>query len=250
MQWELFTAATTWQAVANGLWVTVKLLSIVLVVGTAAAVPLALARLSKHAIIRWPAWAYMYFFRGTPLLAQLYLVYFGLGGIFAATPAIRQNELLWPFFRDAWWYVLIAFVLNTAAYVAEILRGAIEAVPHGEREAARAHGMSHSLMMRRIVLPKAFRLMLPAYTNEVILTFKATTIASLLPTIFELRGALGQIATRTYAVIEVYLLMAVLYLILTTIITRLLRLLELRLTPYHRPRVDVDPVPVPATGPH
>src|SRR5262245_51535675 len=185
---------------------TIELLVLSLALGLCLAVPVALLRLSRHPLLWMPAYGYIYFFRGTPLLVQLYLIYYGSGQFREFWESIG----LWGIFRDAWWPCIIALTLNTGAYTAEILRGAILGVPHGEIEAAKACGMSRLLLLRRIILPKAARLVLPAYSNEVILMLQATSLASLV-TITELTRAANIIYNRTYAVYEMFLTIAVIY---------------------------------------
>ena len=132
--------------------------------------------------MRGPIWAYTYFFRGTPMLIQLFLIYYGL----AQFKEIR-GSFLWPILREGYWCCLIAFTLNTAAYTIEIIAGAIRNVPHTDVEAALAMGMSRFTAMRRIVLPVALRILFPAYTNEVIFVLQSTSLASLV-TVLDLTG--------------------------------------------------------------
>lgn len=136
------------------------------------ALPIALMRLSKSRWLSVPAYGYVFFFRGTPLLLQLFLVYYGLSQF-----EFIRNSFLWSFLRQAYWCAIITFAMHTAAYVAEIMRGAIQAVPKGHIEAARALGMSRILTFRRIVAPTAIRYGFPAYGNEVILMLKASALA-------------------------------------------------------------------------
>jgi His/Glu/Gln/Arg/opine family amino acid ABC transporter permease subunit len=198
----------------EGAAVTLELVTIGLLVGFVLAVPLALLRTSKNPLLWGPAYGYIFYFRGTPLLVQIYLTYYGLGQF----EAVRES-FLWPVFREAYWCAIIAFSLNTAAYTAEIFRGAIQAVPHGEIEAARAVGMSKVLQYRRIILPSAFRLALPAYSNEVILMLKASALASTI-TILDLTGAARVIVSRTFAPYEIFITAAIIYLLITFFITR------------------------------
>ena len=212
---------------------TIELLVVSLALGVCLAVPVALLRLSRHPLLWMPAYGYIYFFRGTPLLVQLYLIYYGSGQFREFWESIG----LWGIFRDAWWPCIIALTLNTGAYTAEILRGAILGVPHGEIEAAKACGMSRLLLLRRIILPKAARLVLPAYSNEVILMLQATSLASLV-TITELTRAANIIYNRTYAVYEMFLTIAVIYVAITYLILWGFRALEHRLSGHLRERPD------------
>lgn len=208
-----------------GLWLTVQLVALSLLIGGALALPLALARSSANPLLRWPAHAYIFFFRATPLLIQLFIVYYGSGqfrGLFEALG-------LWGVLREAWWCALIAFSLNTAAYQAEILRGGVEAIPVGEIEAGKALGMGRALLWRRIVLPGAYRMAIPALGNEAILMLKASALASVI-TLFDLMGATRAIFARHFA-LEMFVYAAVLYLALTLVLSRATAAIEARLNP-------------------
>lgn len=223
MDWEFLL--THGPRLLEGVGVTLELIVISTIIGTFFAVPLAIA---KHAggWVSWvPAWGFSVFFRGTPLLAQTYLLYYGAGQFRAELESVG----LWFFFSSAYWCAIIAFSLNMAAYVSEVLRGALANVPRGEIEAALACGMGRVTLYRRILLPKALRLMLPAYSNEVILSLKATSVASII-TVFDLMGTARMIFGNTFRM-EIYLYAAVLYLVLVFAITQALRLLERRLNP-------------------
>ena len=215
-------------ALMAGAATTLELVIIALIIGFVLAVPLALMRTSKNPIFMGAAYGYIFYFRGTPLLVQIYLTYYGLGQF----EAVRES-FLWPIFREAYWCAIIAFSLNTAAYTAEIFRGAIQAVPHGEIEAARAVGMSRVLQYRRIILPSAFRLALPAYSNEVILMLKGSALASTI-TLLDLTGAARVIVSRTFAPYEVFITAAVFYLLITFVITRGFLCAERKLNPQLR----------------
>ena len=153
-------------------------------------IPLSVLRTSKYYIIQAPIRAFVYFFRGTPLLVQMFIIYYG----FAQFEAIKTS-FVWYFFKEAWFCALFAFTLNTAAYTTEIIRGAIEATTHGEVEAAKAAGMSRLLMLRRIVLPSAFRRALPQYSNEIIFMLHGSSLASVI-TIVDITGAARIINSR------------------------------------------------------
>ncbi|MCC5881148.1 MAG: ABC transporter permease [Halomonas sp.] len=214
----------------DGLVTTTQLVFLSLVVGLVLAVPLAIGRSSKHRWISLPIYVYTYVFRGTPLLIQLYIIYYGVvffDGI--------QQTFLWPILREAFYPALIAFTLNTAAYTTEIFRGAIKATSRGEIEAARAYGMSQSLMMRRIVLPSAFRRALPAYGNEVIFMLHASAIASVV-TLMDITGAARFVYARFYAPFEAFLFAAAIYLCLTFAILYFFRYLEKKLLAHLKPQ--------------
>ncbi len=213
----------------EGLAVTVQLVALALVLGMCLAIPLALLRASKNAVLWMPIYAFIFVFRGTPLLVQIFIVYYGLG----QSETVRES-FLWPFFKEAYWCAIFTFTLNTSAYTAEILRGAIQAVPHGEIEAARAIGMRRVVVLRRIIVPRAFRLALPAYGNEIILILKGSALASTI-TLLDLTGVARVIVSRTFAPYELFLMAAIMYLALTLIIVRGLKYAEWRLSPHLRP---------------
>ena len=216
-------------ALLEGLGMTVQLVALALALGMCLAIPLAIARTSRFAVLWMPVYAFIFVFRGTPLLVQIFIVYYGLG----QSEEVRES-IFWPFFKEAYWCAIFTFTLNTAAYTAEILRGAIQAVPHGELEAARALGMPRLLVMRRIIVPRAFRLALPAYGNEIILMLKGSALASTI-TLLDLTGVTRVIVARTFAPYELFLVAAVMYLALTLVIVRTLKYAEWRLSPHLRP---------------
>ncbi|GED22375.1 ABC transporter permease [Halomonas halmophila] len=213
----------------EGLANTVQLVFLSLIIGLLLAIPLAIARGSKRAWIRLPIFFYCYVFRGTPLLVQLYLIYYGVVFVEGI-----QDTWLWVILEEPFVPALIAFTLNTGAYTTEIFRGAIKSTPRGEIEAARAYGMSWSLMLRRIVLPSAFRRALPAYGNEVIFMLHASAIASVV-TIMDLTGAARFVYARFYAPFDAFLFVAAIYLCLTFGIIYLFRHLEKRLLAHLKP---------------
>ncbi|KEA49273.1 amino acid ABC transporter permease [Vibrio cholerae] len=192
----------------SGLWTTVWLVSLSLVIGLLCAIPLAIARNSKQKWFSLPAWGYIYFLRGTPLLVQLYLIYYGMDQWFPV------KDTLW---EHAWFCALVAFILNTSAYTAEIIRGAINGLPKGEVEAAKAYGMSRFQTYQRIILPSALRRSLPAYSNEVIFMLHGSAVAGIV-TIMDLTGAARLVNSRYYAPFEAFLSAGLFYMALTFII--------------------------------
>jgi octopine/nopaline transport system permease protein/arginine/ornithine transport system permease protein len=223
----------------SGAWMTLQLTGLSALIGLALAVPVALARLSDNPLLSWPAFAYMFYFRGTPLLVQIFLIYYGSGQF---VPQLRALGL-WEFFREPYFCALLTLTLNTAAYTAEILRGAIRAVPLGEIEAARALGMSGSLRLRRIILPKAFRLALPAYTNEVIFLFQATSLVSII-TIMDLTGVGRVLIAETFRTFEIWIVVGLCYLMMSYAILYGFRRLEYHLSGHLRagPELEAEPV--------
>ncbi len=211
----------------DGAVVTVKLVALACILGLALAVPLALARRSNRRCLSVPAYLYIYFFRGTPLIVQLALLYYGL----AQFEAVRESPF-WIVLGDAEYCGLLGLTLNTTAYVAEILRGGIAAVPRGELEAAEACGMSRMTANRRIVLPRAMRLAWPAYGNEVILLLKGSALVSTI-TVYDLMGETRSVFSRGYDD-AIYLYAAALYLTLTLIFTGGFRLGERRMNRHLR----------------
>lgn len=213
----------------DGLVTTVHLVFLSLIIGLGIALPLAILRTSKNKFISLPIWAFVYFFRGTPLLVQLYIIYYGTAQITGI-----QETIFWAVLSEAFYPCLIAFVLNTAAYTTEIIRGAIESTPKGEIEAAKAYGMSNSVCMRRIILPSAMRRALPAYTNEVIFMLHASSIASVV-TIVDLTGAARDIYARYYAPFEAFLFVAAIYLCLTFTLIYIFRKVEDKIMAHTKP---------------
>lgn len=218
--------ADNWRDYLGGTWLTVQLVAIAAVAGFLLAVPLALARLAENPLLRGFATSYSLFFRGTPLLVQIFLIYFGLGQF-----GLIRTSFLWPFLREAYVCALITFSLNTAAYSAEIVRGGILAVPRGEVEAARACGMSTLQTYRLVILPRAFSIVLPAYSNEVIILMKGTALASTI-TLMELMGQAQFIASNTYLPIQTFVIAGVIYYLMTLVISWIFAALERRYNRY------------------
>lgn len=162
-----------WPTYLEGLINTVWLVAVSLLAGLSIAIPVGILRNSQSAFLRYPAWAYIYFFRGTPLLVQLFIIYYGAGQW-----QWLQHSWAWKWFQEAWFCSLLAFALNTGAYTAEIVRGAMQMIPKGELEAAAAFGMSRWQMLRHIILPSALRRALPAYSNEVIINIRKKCICA------------------------------------------------------------------------
>ena len=217
-RWEMIIqwAPMLW----DGTLVTLQLVGIAVVVGLIFAIPLGLARASRHWYIRALPYSYIFFFRGTPLLLQLFLVYYGLSQF-----EVVRDSALWPYLREPYWCALITMTLHTAAYIAEILRGAIQAVPPGEVEAARALGMSRRQALQHIILPRAVRIGLPAYGNEVILMLKASAVVYTV-TLLDIMGVVRTLNARTYQYEMFFLIAGLIYLVLTLVFTQLFKLVE------------------------
>ncbi len=211
---DFMLVAQHWPLFLLGLRNTLFLLAGPLVLSCLFAVPLALARANRVPVANPIIFAYTYLFRGTPLLVQLYLLYYG-----AAQFSLIRETFLWSILREAWWCAFIAFTLCTTAYVTEILRGAIETVPKGEIEAAKACGMSPSTRTRRIILPNAFRRALPAFSNEVIFTLHSTVLASTV-TIIDILGAARLFNNKYYLAFDGFIVAALLYMALVYALNR------------------------------
>ena len=203
----------------RGLGITLKLLALSGVCGFALAVVVGLGRVSRNPLIRAPMQFYISVFRGTPLLVQIYILYYGVGSLFAAYPPIR-GSFLWPYLREGFWYVALALTLSVGAYVGEVLRGGLRAVPRGELEAARAYGMGHWLTLRRVWLPRALELVRPTLVGECVLLLKATALASTVA-VTDLLGAANLVRAQTLKVYEPLLAVAVIYIILAFVIEHL-----------------------------
>ncbi|WP_121358444.1 ABC transporter permease [Pseudomonas aeruginosa] len=229
----IFDFSVIWDSLPlyfNGLLVTLKLLSISLLIGLLLAVPLALMRVSKQPLVNFPARLYTYVIRGTPMLVQLFLIYYGL----AQFDAVRESAL-WPWLSNASFCACLAFAINTSAYTAEILAGSLKATPHGEIEAAKAMGMSRLKMYRRILLPSALRRALPQYSNEVIMMLQTTSLASIV-TLVDITGAARTVYSQYYLPFEAFITAGLFYLCLTFILVRLFKLAERRWLAYLAPR--------------
>ena len=221
-----------------GALVTLQLTGISLVVGGLMSIPLAIIRAGNNPFLNAPVWAFTYLFRGTPLLVQTYLIYYGLGQF----EWIRQSVLWDPILSQAWWCAVIAFSLNTAAYTTELLRGAIETTNKGEVEAAMACGLGKWMRLRRIVLPSAFRRALPDYSNEVIFMLHGSVVASTI-TIQDLLGVGRWLNGRYYLAYEGFITAAVLYLIIVLLVARGFRLWEKHWLKHLYPRESVETTP-------
>lgn len=222
MDWP-FLLETTRQLL-TGVPLALKLAALSLIAGMALAVCVHAAAVSRIAPLRWIAAAHVDLFRGTPLLVQIFFIYYGLGQI----PAVRDSAL-WPFLREPFWCAALALALNTSAYTAEIIRGALAAVPPGEVEAARACGMSGLLLRRRIVWPLALRCGLPVYGSEAILMVKATSLTSII-TLTEVTGIAHKLISSTYRVVEIFVAAGTIYLGMTFALTLVISLAERRLS--------------------
>lgn len=220
---DFYLVLQNWPLFWKGLQNTLMLLVLSLVIGGFLAIPLAIIRANRVPVLNSIAFGFIYFVRGTPLLVQLYVIYYGLSQF----EAVRDSAL-WVILREPWWCALISFSIGTAAYTAEIFRGAIEDTPRGEVEATIAAGMSPMLAYRRIILPSAFRRALPAYGNEVIFNLHTTVIASTV-TVIDVLGAARTFNNKYYLAYEGFITAALIFVAIVFVITRLFKIMERRL---------------------
>ena len=218
----------TFPKLLSGLNLTIQLVTTSLLIGFCLAIGLALLRLSNNTFLSFFAKTYVFYFRGTPLLVQIFLIYYGI-----AQFEIIRETFVWSFFKEAYWCGILALTLNTCAYSSEIIRGGIQSVPFGQIESAKSVGMSRFLLYRRIILPIAFRQALPAYGNEIILMVKATSLVSTI-TLMEVTGIARLIIAKTFSPVEIFIVAGLIYLTINFIVTRLVNFCEIKLTPYLR----------------
>jgi polar amino acid transport system permease protein len=215
--------------IALGFVVTVELVVASVAIGALLSVPVAAGRLSASRLVGGIAFAFSYFFRGTPLVAQTFLIYYGAGQF---APQLKAAGMWW-LFRDAFNCAVLGFALNTAAYQAEILAGAIRNVPRGQREGAAALGIHHWLTLRKIILPQALVSAIRPYGNEVILMTKASSIASII-TVLDLMGQTRYVFSKTYD-LSFYFWAALFYLATVEVVSHVVNAIERRLTRHLRP---------------
>jgi polar amino acid transport system permease protein len=208
----------------SGLGITLALVGISIVVGAILSVPIAYARMSRNPILSGLAYAYVYFFRGTPLLAQTFLVYYGVGSFKSELDAVG----LWSFFREAFNCAVFAFSLNTAAYQAEVLRGAIESVPKGQWEGATSLGLHKIQTLWKVILPQALIVALRPYGNEVILMVKGSAIVAII-TVYDLMGITRLTYARTFD-FQSYIWAAIIYLMIVEVLRHAIDWIERRIT--------------------
>ena len=237
MSWEIIFQPEHLAMYGQGLITTLWLLLSCLLIGFVLAILTALALTSRSWLLVKLAGSFTYFVRGTPLLIQVYLIYYGLGQL--EWIQARWDEVWpWTYFKQPFFCALLAFSLNNAGYTAEMLAGAIRETSPGEVEAARAMGMSRFQIMRRIVLPSAMRRTLPPYSNEVVQMLHSTSLASVVPTLTDVTAVASRIYSDFYLPFEAYLAAAVIYLCVTFALIGTFRLLEKRFLAYLAPRAQ------------
>jgi arginine transport system permease protein len=207
-------------AMLAGLWVTVKLMCCSLALGLVLALLLTLCSATGRIYLKAPVNAIVFFIRGTPLLAQIFIIYYGSGQWLWL-----RSTFLWDILRHPFGCATLALAINTAAYTTALLTGAIRAVPRGEIEACQVLGFSRWQMLRRVILPRAWRIALPAYSNEVIMILKSTSLASTI-TLLDVMGVMRQMIAMTYQVLPFFLLAGVFYLCLNGCIIIFFKYLE------------------------
>ncbi|MCU0762053.1 MAG: ABC transporter permease subunit [Hydrogenophaga sp.] len=235
MKWSVIFEPATLAMYADGVVTTLTLLLSSLAVGGVMAVACALALTSRVAPLRWLVGTYTYVIRGTPLLIQVYMIYYGIAQL-EWVQARWDDVWPWTHFKEPFFCALLAFSLNTAAYTAEMLAGAIRDTHAGEIEAAQAMGMGRWQAMRRIVLPSALRRSLPAYSNEVVMMLHSTSLASAVPAMLDITAAASRIYSDYYLPFEAYLFAAAIYLLITFALVGMFRLTERRFLAHLAPR--------------
>jgi arginine/ornithine transport system permease protein len=235
VNWSVIFEPAQLKLYAEGLLTTLKLLLSSLAVGGVLALFLALALNSRYRWLRWLVGSYTYVIRGTPLLIQVYLIYYGIAQL-EWVQARWDAVWPWTWFKDAFFCALLAFALNTAGYTAEMLAGAIRETPAGEIEAARAMGMSPRQVLWRIVMPSALRRTLPAYSNEVVMMLHSTSLASTVPAMLDLTAAASRVYSDFYLPFEAYLFAAAIYLSITFMLVGLFKWAERRFLAHLAPR--------------
>ena len=210
-----------------GIWKTLLILVVTSFLGFLLAVPLGLVQVTGPKPLAMMSQGFCTIIRGTPLLLQLWLLYYGLGSLFPQIPQIRDS-FLWPYLREAWPYAVLSLTLSFAGYEGEVMRGAFAGVPYGELEAARAYGMKPFTMLRRIWLPRAVQRALPTLNGEVVLQLKATPLVATI-TVIDVYAVISKIRQDTYVIYEPLLLLALIYLCLTGILVAIFRYFENRI---------------------
>jgi len=217
---DLDLMITSFPKLLNATLITLKLLSVSLVLGLFLGLFFAILRLNKNFFINKFAYGYSYIFRGTPLLVQIFIIYFGLGQIESL-----RSSFLWVVLKEPYWCAIIAFALNTGAYTSEILRSAFQTIKPGFIEAGKSLGIQSKIIFYKIQVPIAIRQSLPAYGNEIILMLKGTSLASTV-TLMDLTGVAKYIISTTFKPVEVFIVAGGIYLFITFIIHNIIKYLE------------------------
>jgi arginine/ornithine transport system permease protein len=235
MNWAVIFEPANLALYGEGVLTTLRLLLASLAVGSVLALGMALALTQGPRPLRWIVGAYTYCIRGTPLLIQVYLIYYGLAQL-EWVQARWDDVWPWTHFKEPFFCALLAFALNTAGYTAEMLAGSIRETAAGEIEAAQAMGMGRWQALRRVVLPSAIRRTLPAYSNEVVMMLHSTSLASTVPAMMDVTAAASRIYSDFYLPFEAYLFAAAIYLSVTFVLVGAFKLAERRYLAYLAPR--------------
>ncbi|MGB3148123.1 MAG: ABC transporter permease [Paracoccaceae bacterium] len=227
MRWGWLAEPKYQELIVRGLGNTLWILVVTMVIGMALAIPLGLAQAVGPWYLAMPALAFCTAIRGTPLLLQIWLLYYGLGSLFPSIPWIRQSDL-WPILRQAWPYAVLALSLSVAGYEGEVMRGAFKGVPHGQLEAAKAMGMPRFTMFRRIWLPQALHRVLPTLGGETVLQLKATPLVATI-TVIDIYAVANRVRQDTFIIYEPLILLALTYMAITGVIVLIFRHFENRL---------------------
>ena len=226
LNWSWLAEPKNQTLILQGIWRSIWLTVVTMAVGMVLAIPIGLAQAAGPWWLAIPARVFCTIIRGTPLLMQLWLIYYGVGSLFPSIPWIKDSAL-WPILRQAWPYAVVALSLSVAGYEGEVMRGAFRGVPHGQLEAAKAMGMPRFAIFRRVWLPQALQRVLPTIGGETVLQLKSTPLASTI-TIMEIYGVIGKIKSNTLIIYEPMLLLAVIYICMTGVIVLLFRWFESR----------------------
>lgn len=218
---------TYYPLMLQGIWRTIWILVVTMGLGMVLAIPLGFVQAVGPWYLAAPARVFCGVIRGTPLLLQLWLLYYGLGSLFPSIPWIRQSDL-WPLLRQAWPYAVLSLTLSVAGYEGEVMRGAFKGVPHGQLEAAKAMGMPRFTLFRRIWLPQALHRVLPTLGGETVLQMKATPLVATI-TVIDIYAVASKVRQDTFIVYEPLLMLAVVYMAIAGVIVLLFRWLERRI---------------------
>ncbi|MEY4872167.1 MAG: hypothetical protein RLZZ563_1497 [Pseudomonadota bacterium] len=223
-RWDWLLVPKYQALIVTGIWNTVSLLVLTMCLGMLLAIPLGLAQAVGPWYLARPAQAFCGLIRGTPLLLQLFLLYYGIGSLFPGIPGIRDS-IFWPILRDAWYFAVLGLSLSVAGYEGEVMRGAFKGVPHGQLEAATAMGMPRFTIFRRIWLPQALHRVLPTLGGETVLQLKATPLVAMI-TVTDIYSVSSRVRSETLIVYEPLLMLALVYMAITAVIVLIFRWFE------------------------
>ena len=227
MRWDWLADPKYQVLLVQGIWRSIWLTVVTMCIGMVLAIPIGLAQAVGPWYFAWPARAFCTVIRGTPLLMQIWLLYYGLGSLFPSIPGIRDS-FLWPILRQAWPYAVVALSLSVAGYEGEVMRGALQGVPHGQLESAKSMGMPRFTILRRIWLPQAIQRVLPTIGGETVLQLKSTPLVSTI-TMMDTYAVAGRIRQDTFIIYEPLLVLALIYMAITGVIVLAFRWFERRL---------------------